>query len=197
MSNKMKTILLSILLLFSPYKEKMCLEMDIIILVDISGSLSGYELYMHNAMNSLIDGVETSEDGIRIGVVLFSSGSFVLSPISGDKNVIKSQIKLVGSDNGSTDMTGGFHTCLNEFVKNGRKGVKSLIVVISDGAVNSGESTRLAAQQLKMTGISICTAIILNDTNDKQLMIDISNGCYVESKYENLAKEIEKLDICI
>lgn len=194
----MKTLLLSILLLFSPYKEKYtCLEMDMIILVDISGSLAGYELYIHSAMNSLIDGIELQEDGIKLGVVVFSTTSHVNSPLSINKDFIMSNIRTIGSDQGSTNMTEGLYVSLNELMNNGRNGVKKLIVVISDGAVDSRYGTRLAAQQIKMANISICSILILGHTVDKELMKDISNGFYIESRYETLAEEIKKLDICI
>lgn len=194
----MKTLVLSILLLFSPYREKYtCLEMDVIILVDISGSLAGYELYIHSAMNSFIDGIKLQEDGIKLGVVVFSSDSYVKSPLSSNKNSIRENIRNIGSDQRSTNMTEGLYVSLNELVSNGRQGVKKLIIVISDGAVDSDYGTKLAAEQLRMTNISICSVLILGETINRQLMKDISGGCYIESSYENLVKEIEKLDICI
>ncbi len=194
----MKILFLSILLLFTPYKDKYsCLELDIVVLVDISGSLQGYELYVHNALNSLIDGLKTSEDGIRMGIAVFGSRGEILSSLSGDKEIIKSQISHIFATGGSTNMTDGLYVTLNEFINNGRQGVKKLIVVISDGDVDSVQGTTLAAQQLKLANISICSVLIVAKRINAQLMKDISNGCYLESDYENLPKEIEKLDICI
>lgn len=198
----MKLILLMILLIFSSfttnsYKEG-CLEMDIIILVDISGSIEGYEYHTQKAISTFINGVELADDGVMIAVSTFSSEGAIICSLTSDKHLLKTQTMDILSDNGSTNVLSGFYVCLKEFVDNGRENTRKMIILISDGAVDNSVSSRETARQLYATGIGICSVLIISGTPDRDFMQFISTGgCYIESSYENLVKEIEKLDICI
>lgn len=192
---------IAILLLFIgivPYKQenKGCLEMDVVLLVDVSGSVKGYEYYIHNALNTLVDKVELSEDGINIGAVTFSNQGWVICPLTDNKALLKEKFVNIISNEGGTQMGNGIFVAVNELM-NGRRGVQKMLIILSDGAVDNSADVKTMTTMLKTSGVKICSVLIITSTIDKQLMKDISSNCYLESSYENLNKEIEKLDICI
>lgn len=182
--------------LFNGHKKE-CLELDVVILVDVSGSIAGYEEYIHKALYVFINKIEPSETGIWLSVVKFSKDGEVASHLSYDKSILIYQFDRIISDGGTTNMADGMYSSVNELVENGRKGVKKVIIVLSDGAVDNSTETQLVAEQLKMSNVTICSVLILSNTIDKELMKAISSNCYIESRFEDLPEQIEKLDLCL
>lgn len=192
-------ILLSVLFLslFQGVEKRGCLELDVVLLIDISGSIQGHEHKAQEAVKIFLDGLELADDGIMVSIVTFSSEPRLICSLSSDKTMLKGKANDIISDNGATYIASGLYLSVEQLLKVGREGVKKMIIVISDGQVADPETSKTICSQLKVAMIGICSVLILTDVHNRDFMRDISNGCYIESSYDNLPKEIKKLDMCI
>lgn len=193
----MKTLLLIFMLVFPFKSNKGCLEMDIVILADLSGSVENYESFVEDAINTFIDKIDLSEENVRIGIIGFNDKPFIIAGLQGDKQQLKMLVSnFPFSGEGLTNMDFGLQIALNELYRD-RYDVQKLIIVISDGAVNNEYKTKEIVSQLQSINIGICGVLIKDDTCNPQFMKDISGICYVETSYENLAMELAKMDVCL
>lgn len=174
-----------------------CLEMEIVLLVNVSGSVKGHELQVNTAVASFVKYLGLSEEGIRVGIVTFDDVTHIVHPLSGDSSSILSTLGDMFINYNSTDMAIGINTCTNMFNNQAREHVKKMLIIISDGDVDNQDSALEQASFIKKRGVGICTVLILNNSSKEPFMSQIADGCYVKSSYENLVDEIKKLDICI
>lgn len=193
--------LLAILLLGS-MKQDPCMQMDIILLLDYSGSIDGNEGFVREAVQDFVKGYELSEQGIKIGVITFSDYTNTISPLISDRSELLKRICVLDNfgGSGSTHMIRGLEVAEKEFYTSGRLGFKRVIIIISDGDVNSGggkEETLKVAEGLKKFGFKICSVLIQNKDSEPEFMQALSNECYVETKYSDLRKELLKLQPCL
>lgn len=226
----MKTLILillaSILISSAPIKQSRmggCLQMDIMLLGDLSSSVEGYEPFVAHAFISFVNQFELSETGIKIGVITFNSSPNLISPLSSDTGVVrrKTRTLLHRAGSGSTNMLGALAMAIDQFTRNGRTDYKKMIILISDGEPDAEEDVLETAKQIKSLNIGICGVLIIveedRDTPFKSTVYPYgtfgipivkrdgrvtmkkisSDFCYVESNYENLIIELKKLDICM
>lgn len=203
----MKKALLILLLLFpvlsfeKPVKKKSgCLRMEIMLVADMSTSVSGREVFIYNALKIFADRFDLDDNGIRIGVVRFSDKAYLLTELTSNKENVYKALSSLGSDAyGTTNMLDAIEIAGSEILNNGRVDVNRIIVLISDGDPDDEEQTLKAAQKIKSFQIGICGIFVNGSTNEsKEYMREISSEfCYVESDYENLVRELEKLDVCL
>lgn len=188
---------LFLLLLSFETKDKGCLEMDIVILADLSGSVENYEPFVVEAVEAFVNKTDISEEGIRLGIIGFNDNPFIISPIYGDKEEIKNNIHSFDfSGHDLTNMTDALQLSLIELFKE-RQSVQKLLIIISDGAVSDRSTTRLTIEQLKAVNVGICAVLIRNSSSQNDFMKEISSGCYVETSYESLVTELAKMDTCL
>lgn len=194
----MKLTFLLLFLLIPPREEiSGCLEMDIIILCDLSGSVEGKEQFITEAVTTFVDKIDISETGIRVGVMGFNEIPFIVSGLNGNKEEIKHLVEdYPFSGEGLTYMSTGLQVAFNELSRD-RPGVQKLIILISDGAASDEDDAMTVVDQLKFVNVGICGVLIRNASSDSDFMKKISNGCYVESSYESLVVELAKMDICL
>lgn len=210
MMNKISYVLIFLLSILTSFtlkpKTAGCLELDLILLGDYSSSLRSQEHYFVDACRSFVKKFQLSEESIKIGIVTFNDTAKLISPLSSDTTFITNRINELAEEIGEsyTNMEIGLFLALNELTLNGRPNAQKIIIVLSDGAVNdpgdaeSAPITTMAIiQQLRMTGIGICSILIKSGEEQSDFMKAISSGCYAESNYENLAIELSKLDVCL
>lgn len=192
----MKTVIFILLLgLFKPGDR--CLEMDILLIGDMSGSVEGKEDFVIDAIEVFVESIETEENGIRIGVIAFNNVPSLVSPLYGNKQEIRDNVEQYGwFAHGSTNMSLAFQIAYNELSRD-RQNVRKLIILISDGEATDKDDAENTVKELKMVNVGICCVLVRNDSSNPMFMKKISDGCYVESSYENLAYELLKMDICI
>lgn len=195
-------IFLSLFLLGYNNNDSNCLEADIMILADISGSVGGNQEFIGKSISEFVNRFELSETGIKIGVIVFSDRASIMSGLTSDKNRLNIVSQLISNNpcGGNTNITAALHSAFNEIQQNGRNGLIKLVILISDGGGNVGiaEETYQAAEILKSTGTSICSIAILTGESDLVLMKSISMpACYSESNYNNLLESLSKMDICL
>jgi len=173
--------------------------MDLILVGDISGSVQGNERFISDAFVSFVDKFELSEEGIKIGIVLFNSNVYVINELSDNKEeLMKSalSIRTLHADN-NTFLSEGLISSLQEFSNNGRIGYRKMIVLVTDGAADDKVKSRQIVNQLNALGIEVCGILIASGSADPEFMKMTCGSCYVESDYENLTKELLKLDVCL
>lgn len=191
--------LLIVLLFSSSFVHAQCLDLDIMIVADYSGSVQGQEQSVVSAIEGFASGFSLDADGVNLGIVIFNNRAELAAALTGDVREILVQTSLLraAEATGSTYLEKGLTLAATELLSNGRPGYRRLVIVISDGDVTLVDDTLLAAQQLQLLGIGICAVLIRNSNAKPELLRRISNGCYAESDYNNLADELKKLDLCL
>lgn len=199
----MKTIILILtLLLTSSFNtnDDGCLQLDIMLVADISSSVNGSENFINEALTAFVTRFDLSEDGIKIGFIKFCSAPFLMNSLTTNKYSLFKSISTIKleSSYGTTNMSGALFLAADELMQYGRPSTKKIVIVISDGEPDRIDETREAALLLKAFGeTSICGVFVAGNIG-KDLMKEISSPyCYVESDYNNLVNELKKLDICL
>ncbi len=200
----MKNILLIIGIFFlfgfkSNEKKNGCLKLDLILLADLSPSVQGYQPFIADALLEFVEKFEISPENVQIGVVGFNSGAILINPLSSNKTeLLRNVISIKSAEvEGSTDLKAGLFYSLQEFSSHGRNLASKIIIIVSDGRVDDPDNTLLIADQLKMTNITICGVLVKDNSSDSEFMKSICGDCYAESNYENLAKGLIALDVCM
>jgi Mg-chelatase subunit ChlD len=185
-------------------KSQNCLQMDIVLLADASGSVGANTQYISNALKAFADRFETSENGVRIGIVSFGDKPLLLTNITHNKNKLKiaaanytNFYSLVGA---STKTADALMYSTNLFYESDRPEVKKLIILITDGEPNDiHETTRVADEIRNLHNIDICTIHVMTISGgNKTHLQDISSeACYVVSGYESLIETIINMDVCL
>lgn len=174
-----------------------CLKADVVVLVDISGSIDGHEDQIHAALVSFIDDLDISEDGIHAAIIAFSDRAITLCKLTGDHDQFDDTFKQVKSDNGGTNMKAGVEQVLEEFARRGRPDAIKVAVVISDGATMYKEETLQVVGSMSLIQALVCSVLIQNGYSQPEFMKKVGGNCYLETDYRQLYKELERLDFCL
>ncbi len=168
-----------------------CLRMDIIVVTDLSQSVSGNQQFIADATQLFVDRFELSEEGVRIGIVGFSSSAWSIAPLTNDKDTLAGSIAKIRRHfpEGSTDLGAGLYLALEQFLNEGRPDYQKVVILISDGDPDSQLYAVMAANQLKDIGIMILGVLVASPDQNTRFMAEISNY-YLETDYK-------KLDICL
>jgi len=193
----MKTLTL-LLIALSTYGQG-CLKLDLVVLGDYSGSVMGYQSFVSDAITSLAKGLELSEEGVKMSTIIFNDSPTVVCSLTDSKKEFITQtsaLKLMFPV-GETYLLGALKAARDElFGVKSRDGYNKMIILISDGRIYDTSQSVEAVNELRKLGVRICTILIKSSTTNEQFLQQIALDCYVESDYENLASEINKLDIC-
>lgn len=199
-------ILCLLLSSFTPRNKHSCAPIDILLLADVSSSIGGNKNQVVNAFKGFIKGFDLDENGVRIGIITFSDDAKVFSPITSDLNKLSIAYDSLNnmSLGSSTKVSSGFYAVEKEFLRNGRWDAMRILILVSDGDPDSYyESTekKELIQQAKnlnvLHRIMICSILVTGSRVDQVFMREISNGCYAETDYSNLLRELQKLNFCL
>jgi len=200
----MKTTLIILLLGLCEFKienKPSCEKIDIILLADLSGSVQGYTKYVHDALYEFVSRFEMEDDGIRICLIRFDDFATVLYPLGSNKAKLIQAIHTISSHspNGGTEMKYAFRSSGQQFVDNGRFGVKRIVVLISDGATDNIPEAIHEAKIVKNLYNSLIFGVMIESKySNEEIMKEISSpGCYLESNYENLIEELNRINVCL
>ena len=179
-----------------------CLEMDIILLGDLSGSIDGSEQFVADALEAFVSRFDLGENTLRIGAATFSWNIYEISQLTHDKKKLLTGIDYLRTHRmgATTRMSNAIDYASEQFSKYGRPGVKKMVIIISDGAANQPKNTVLAIKNLvEKHRAFICGVYVWTPSGgDEDFMFSISNeACFVSSSYEILVEELERLDICL
>ncbi len=173
-----------------------CLQIDLLLIGDLSQSVHGFEPFISRAFTQFSDQFDLGEESLKIGVITFSDDARVIVPLTSEAAVLKTGLTHIGTAEGGTNMITSFYKAVDEFAEHGRPGFRKLIIVVSDGDVTSPEQTLAISHMLRNSQIQICSVLIKSIDQKDEFMESISSDCYVKSNYESLIVELRKLDIC-
>lgn len=189
--------MLILIALLSSFPDRGCLKADVIVLVDISGSIEGYEDQIHLALVGFVDGLDISDEGIHAGIIGFSDKATILCKLTGNHDEFDDSFKKVRSDNGGTNMKEGVIAVMDEYSKRGRPDAVKVVIVISDGATSLQPETLQLLESFSLMRALVCSVLIKNTVSDADFMKKVGGNCYLETDYHQLYKELERLDFCL
>ena len=182
-------------------------------MADVSSSVEGYTKVIRDAFNVFVDRYNLSEDGIKIGVVTFSDSYIFQAHLTSNKRIIRQAIASINETYTSTEMIKAFEGAGQEFAMNGRRNVRNIVILVSDGLPKNIESAMIFIPQYKIIyNMDVCGVYIKKTHNgmengnflggyqfggDEEFMKFISETfCYVASDYKSLPDKFKVLDIC-
>jgi uncharacterized protein with von Willebrand factor type A (vWA) domain len=189
---------LLIILLVATVPKSRCGQMDIILMVDLSGSVTGHKQYVHSALYAFVDGFSLSDKGVRMSLITFNSNADVRYPLGSDKTALKNAVDNLPDPEGGTHMYKAFEKAGIEFDERGTNTTR-IIILISDGSPMYVPQTIEIAKQLKQVyGATIFGVLIRTYDTNEEIMTEISsNNCYVATSYKALSYELSKLNLCL
>lgn len=138
---------------------------DMILSVDLSGSMQKPDMQVRGrnvdrlvALKSVVSKFISQREGDRLGLVVFGSQAFLVSPLTYDLNAIQilleeTQIGMAGSNTAIGDSIG---LTLKHLKANQNK--KAVLILLTDGSNNAGSVDPIdAAKQAKNQGLVIHT----------------------------------------
>merc|ERR1719420_367338 len=139
-------------------KDLVCTEqMDLIVLVDGSGSVNwygpGFEAERTFTLN-MFELLAFGETGAKAGVILFSWEAELVSTMTTDKEALMSAVEGMSWPHSNTDTAAALTMAQTELANNGRPEVtkeKTMVFLITDGNPNSMSAANAAAESLKET----------------------------------------------
>ena len=177
-----------------------CLNLDVVLLTDMSGSVWRNEQFIARALTAFVERFELSESTMKISIIRFSDDAIVLNNLTTDKETLNHSINNIRTKKaiGSTNMTFGLLTAMNELFYNGRKTSKKLIILITDGAPNYPHETIRTADEIKnLYLVDICGIFVDSSSGNSYFLEKVSSSyCYSESNYEQLTELLKTIDIC-
>jgi Ca-activated chloride channel family protein len=164
---------------------------DVMLVLDVSGSMAATDIQptrLGAATSAAKQFVDSLPDGTRVGVVSFSQGASVVAPLSSDKTRADAALdRLV--PNGGTAIGDGLNAALTQLSQapadsQGERD-PGLVVLLSDGESNFGESPQTVAQRASQQGVQVDTVGI--GQRGTQAYVDRQPVGLDETTLENVA----------
>lgn len=185
-----------LVLLFPVVSYSQCLKMDIMLLGDMSASVKGKEGFIADAFDVFISRFDLSNEGMRIGIVMFNDDIIIGSGLTVEKMRLyntTNQIRKTEPDK-QTAMAYALQETFKMMTQD-RFDVQKVIVLVSDGKPDS-ESNSLAVAR-KIRSMPNCSIIgILTPGGDEGVMKELST-LYMKSDYNALVGVMKQLDMCL
>jgi Ca-activated chloride channel family protein len=136
---------------------------DVMLVLDVSGSMAATDLQptrlgaATGAARQFIDGLP---EGTRVGVVSFSQGASVVAPLSPDKARAETALSRL-APNGGTAIGDGLNAALSQLARTPLDAQgdhdPGLVILLSDGENNLGQSPASVAQLASQQGVQVDT----------------------------------------
>ena len=173
---------------------------DIVLCFDISGSMLAKDFQPNRleAAKTVAEQFVQQRPGDRIGVVIFSSASFTLCPITPDHNAVLTQIRNIESgylQEEGTAIGSGIATSVDRLRRG--KSKSKVIILLTDGVdVGGAVPPDIAKQMAKQYGIKIYSIGIGSDKEIAEI-IESPLGNITQTRKmeynENLLMDIAKI----
>lgn len=188
-----------------PVSPKGCLEADIIFVLDTSSSVQGFETFIANALETFVEGVVLSPEGIKVGCVSFASVVNMSQRLTSDKEPLYTIVDSlrINKASGGTSMAPALtqaNTYFLESLHERGKEVLKVIICISDGELGDMGDSENWAHWLKNQGIVIFSVNIdEKEAEGSEVLKRIASGpeYYVSTDYYSLTTVIQQMDICM
>jgi Ca-activated chloride channel family protein len=139
-------------------------ESDVMLVLDVSGSMAATDLQptrLGAATSAARQFIDSLPDGTRVGVVSFSQGASVVAPLSSDKTRAEAALLRL-TPNGGTAIGDGLNAALTQLSSPGSDDSQGqhdagLVVLLSDGESNFGQSPASVAAKASQQGVQVDT----------------------------------------
>lgn len=201
----MKTILISLIVValcgFNTREVDECLQLDIMMIADFSGSLQGKERIMVNGIRQFSRKFTLTNDGVRIGLISFSDAAILRTTYTGDSTVLNNYIdnlEYVQAD-GSTHVGLALEMTMDQIVRYGRQDVKKIVVIVTDGIPNDKEKALQMGELLKMNNVVIGGVMVIGMYGyDEHFLRNLTTkDFYYETDFANLVTTLKNMNICL
>jgi uncharacterized protein with von Willebrand factor type A (vWA) domain len=190
-------IILSFFFLFS--KGQGCMTADILILMDWSGSEAGNEELLAAAALQFIEGLDVSENQVRVGVTAFADGKLGVVRMTGDRALLASGVRNLAtfSAMGGTWIVPAVESGKVEL--NDGRPVQKIVVIISDGDIYDRDVALAELDALRNFLGAVVFAVQVG--GDQQGFVNLSLLTRDANRVEHttadgLVEALKKLNIC-
>lgn len=185
--------------------QKGCLEADIVFLLDTSSSVRGYESFIAGALETFVDGVTLSPDGIKVGCISFTSLVTDEQSLTTEKDILYEWVDSLKARvaMGGTAMVPALGLAQSFFAESALvrgASVLRVIICISDGELGDWEDSQIWAHWLKSQGIVIfCVNVNEEGIEGTEILKQIASdpSHYVATDYPSLTATIQQMDMCM
>ena len=152
--------------------EETSIHVDVMLVLDSSGSMSGAIGDAKTAAKGFVDGMNLNPD--QVGVVDFDSNADLVQPLTTDGDAAKAKIDSLVAG-GGTDIEDGVNEAQKELEgPNHKPGNQPVLALLTDG--KSGEAgARAAATNAKSAGTRLITIGLGSNVNE-DLLKDMASG---------------------
>ncbi|MFC4405844.1 vWA domain-containing protein [Haloarchaeobius iranensis] len=150
-------------------------ELEVALVSDVSGSMNGSKIAaLRNAATDFVDNLAQPDE---VAAISFNSGSNLDQALTTNYQAVKDAINNYSSG-GTTNMSSGIITGDNELTSgaNATPSASKVMIVLTDGVVNSPPSAEQAATDAKNNGIRIFTIALGGDADQTFLENDIASN---------------------
>lgn len=124
---------------------------DLLLLIDLSGSTARVTDLIRASAQRFVDAVRPND---RVGVVAFAAATQVVSPLTSDKESLRSRLRGMGAPQGDTKLYDAANFALEYLSANSPKQRRRAVVLLSDGLDSAlpnvqGEGSALSYQELR------------------------------------------------
>lgn len=193
-----------------PKEPVHCINADIVLVLDFSGSVADRKEFIVNSAKALRDNFIVSPEGIKIGMVGFNTDDSLILKCTGDTTELGLAIDVVFTMDffGGTDMYSGLDLVPSLFSlsaeERGKKPDYRVIVIISDGYVENNVSAKLICDKFKSERVFIYAvqaderAFMAEDNSGDEFLRGISSGndFFYKTSYQAVYSRIKKLNFC-
>lgn len=203
-------IIFFLFLFYNNVKAQGCLNADVMILIDWSGSENGNEQQLALAATLFVSELPINELELRVGVLAFSNCITNVVNLTGDKEKLLEGIATLAL----TEASGGTYLkpsiLYAGYLLNNQRQVPKIIIIISDGEIYDLEESIVEIEYFKsIIPLSIRAVQVGKGTegydqdinnykvNLQNLILLTGNYNYVEfSLPEEIVKTLKKLSFC-
>jgi len=195
-----KFIFIIICLFTTNITKAQCLQANIVLLIDWSGSEAGNEAYLAHSALLFMEKLPIKEHAVQLSIITFSNDGTLVVPITYDKERLTNSILslVLTRANGGTNIGGATKLALDELTANER-GVRNLIIIISDGEI---DDYALAMEYIKtaekIITLNIFAVQIGGDEEGAYILLQLTGDVknIVASTSRDLVEALLRLDLC-
>lgn len=178
-----------------------CLQANIIILLDWSGSVNGDEAIISYSAMKYASELKLSDAGIKLSIITFNDVAKVIAPLSGNASLIQAMlVKLAGFPaSGGSELCPAIKVAGYEYVNDPRN-VRNILIIISDGLLyDVSYSVHDINELINDINLSVYAIQINNDAFGYYNLLELvgANKNHVTQTTNNgLLETLKTLDIC-
>jgi Mg-chelatase subunit ChlD len=190
-------------------QPKDCRIADILFVTDWSASMSGNEHFISEAFEAILDTIDLSEDGVKIGFISFNSETYINSHITSNTQSLYDiagelrNKRVSGSTQASQSLLFSDSLFFKSESERGYRPMR-ILVFISDGMIDDHDASLdlfcyLKQQGIIVIGVQITDGYYTDESYFKKFFVPIVSGerFYFPSDYERLRETLLQINFCL